>query len=178
MPDSCPSRSEEEPRVDAVYHVSIYDYDEGHVLTPGRWGQSLSKRPMDAIASKQTLCEIIWEFVRQLLEKEDSGGRVSRLKCVFACANVEFARYFRDGYVPGASIYEVEALDGARCTTGDFGLITWDTATIPIAVERAQRYWSGTPVQIRKIDFDGQQLQMRLAEVLVGGSVKVIREAQ
>jgi hypothetical protein len=147
------------------FHVSTAHLGAAQVLQPGNWGNQthyfIDGRSPGTVEDALILT---WEVALEATRLLANSTAPSRLSCVFACARIEDAIAFRDGYRPGAAIYEVETSDATPVHVGDFSLISAgrDGPMIDVYVFGSASYWKDPPVG--------------LPEVLIGGPVTVIRK--
>lgn len=152
-----------------LYHVSTSTFEAGTILKPGRWGEVVRQfgkhgRALVDVGDAQNLA---WEAVLEAARRASAPDAPSRLSCVFTCETLAAAEAFRNAFRSGATMYEVEKVDSASPTyVADYDSITGanDRPIVDFWVECALKYWTAKPTGI--------------AEVLVGGEVKIIRPVQ
>lgn len=151
------------------YHVTQAQLTAGQILQPGEWGRRTRefRKNGRALSDVNDGKILAWESCLETARRVLAPDSPSRLDCVFTCETLVGAASFRARFrASGGTVYEVEpASNTAPTFTADYDLIT-DTGDAPFVdtwVDRSIRYWT-TPKGI--------------AEVLVGGDVRVIRPVQ
>jgi hypothetical protein len=147
------------------FHVGKAGLRVGDVISPGSWGRetlAFARRGRRGIEEEADAINLIWEGAFEAARLARFPEAVSRLDCVFACFQEEYAQAFRDRFRPDHKIYRVELIDpDTPVTIGDYGAIA-DAEPGPyveVAARMAVHYWNA--------------VEPRFPEALIGGSVRV-----
>jgi hypothetical protein len=100
-----------------LYHCSQSVLKEGDIIEPGNWGKILITTGPKHNAWDR---EIILESIRI----QYFSTKPSRLKCTFACDNLETIRFYKQVHMPTGNIYRVEHNDTSLpMHKGDFNAV-------------------------------------------------------
>jgi hypothetical protein len=153
-----------------LYHVSAAPLAADQTLQPGSWGRRLRqfRKGGQPLADVRDGFILAWETGLEIARRLVAPKAPSRLECVFTCATTADAAAFQARFRPNTAVYEVVP-EPSDCPmfVGDYDLITGsgDDPFLDTLVDRSLLYWSSSSTQ-------------GIAEVLIGGNVRVLRPIQ
>lgn len=130
------------------FHVSPVAHEVGTILEPGRHGDFIRLFHYGAFATNADSFSLVMrEMLLETARVAVANDAPSRLNCVFVASTIEFARMFRDGYRPGASILSVEPEGGSLIPRAcSFSLISTTKNGTPSYISymptEAVQYWT------------------------------------
>ncbi|MEQ7801309.1 hypothetical protein ABDJ41_16060 [Pedobacter sp. ASV1-7] len=148
-----------------LYHSSNNDLAPGDIIPPGNWGKMVFYSKVDHHLWKREMtieAMRIWNFAE----------KPSRLKCAFACDNLDTMVCYHVKENPEGFIYQVEAVDPhAPMHKGDFNAVGIPKGYPDNMWGIASRYW-GYDLKTHITEWPG----IECSEILVGSGLRVIRK--
>ena len=134
------------------FHSAPLLLDVGSVIQPGNWGRILNayRRPNNGSP---------WLIAREMAFETIRASKYqnlpSRLSCAFVFESLDDANQYQGQFTPWNALYEVEMTDvNAPRHRGAFNLIELPPEGVeflPVTVQRAEQYWSGSQIQVPEI---------------------------
>jgi len=124
------------------FYCSSEELEVGHVVYPGRWGQTLRTYNRRFTPHWQLVRELVYEVVRL----RQFSDKPSRLEALFVCSSERDLRDFQQSTGrDNELVYEVALVDPTLPNhTGDLDFVnTLEYDTVSDLEERALRYWEG-----------------------------------
>ncbi|MNJ87494.1 hypothetical protein D3C87_50140 [compost metagenome] len=148
-----------------LYHSSNNDLAPGDIIAPGNWGKMVFYSRVDHHLWKREMtieATRVWNFVE----------KPSRLKCAFACDNLDTMVCYHVKENPAGFIYQVEAVDpNAPMHKGDFNAVAVPKGYPGNMWGIASRYWN-YDLKTNMAEWPG----IECSEILVGSGLRVIQK--
>ena len=148
-----------------LYHSSNKDLGPGDIIAPGNWGKMVFYSRVDHHLWKREMAiEAVrsWKFT----------DKPSRLKCAFACDNLDTMVCYHTKENPEGFIYQVEAVDpNAPMHKGDFNAVAVPQGYLDDIWGIASKYWDYY-LKTHMAEWPG----IECSEILVGSGLRVIRK--
>lgn len=147
-----------------LYHSSNKDLVPGDIIAPGNWGKMIFYSMVDHhLWQREMIIEAVrvWSFAE----------KPSRLKCAFACDNLDTMVCYHTKEHPEEFIYQVEAVDpDALMHKGDFNAVAVPKGYHGNMWGIASEYWNYN-LKTNMTEWPG----IECSEILVGSGLRVLQ---